>query len=260
MTQRAGRTLIVNADDLGRSPAVDEGIFEAHREGIVTSATLMVGFATDQTGRRLRDVPDLGVGLHVTLTGTTPTLPAEQLPSLVDAEGRLPRNRPQLRELNLHRAEVLAEMRHQLERFHDLTGREPTHLDGHHHCLRVPVVLDAFVELALEHRLPVRRASPEVARRLGESGIPTTDAFIEHFYGDDVRPEVLREILVSLPDGVSEVMCHPGRVDDFLRSGSTYTDERELELQLLTDPELPGILAQHGIRLSHFGNLCASRG
>ncbi|HUO86079.1 MAG TPA: ChbG/HpnK family deacetylase, partial [Thermoanaerobaculia bacterium] len=91
MTDR--RRLIVNADDLGRTAGINEGIFTAHRDGIVSSATLMVAYpAAVEAATALADHPRLGVGLHVQLTGGRPTLPAGRVPSLVDAEGRLPRN------------------------------------------------------------------------------------------------------------------------------------------------------------------------
>lgn len=85
------KRLIVNADDLGRTPGINAGIFEAHARGLVTSATLMVGFtpakeATDAWARS----PEIGIGLHVALTGGRPILPSEEVPSLVDGEGRFP--------------------------------------------------------------------------------------------------------------------------------------------------------------------------
>ena len=89
MTLTHGRQLIVNADDLGRTPGINSGIFEAHARGIVTSATLMVGFeAAQEAASQLTRFPQLGIGLHVTLTGARPLLPPALLPSLVDQDGR----------------------------------------------------------------------------------------------------------------------------------------------------------------------------
>ncbi|HSL81977.1 MAG TPA: ChbG/HpnK family deacetylase, partial [Thermoanaerobaculia bacterium] len=84
--------LIVNADDLGRTPGVNAGIFAAHEGGVVSSATLMVASpAAEEAAAALPRHPGLGVGLHVTLTGSVPVLPPARVPSLVDAAGRLPR-------------------------------------------------------------------------------------------------------------------------------------------------------------------------
>ena len=91
-TVTSEKLLIVNADDLGRTPGINAGVFEAHARGILTSATLMVGFpASRQAARQLDSHPGLGVGLHVTLTGDRPLSPAAAVPSLVDEQGRLPR-------------------------------------------------------------------------------------------------------------------------------------------------------------------------
>lgn len=251
------RLLIVNADDLGRTPGVNAGVFAAHDGGVVSSATLMVASpAAEAAAAALQDRPGLGVGLHVTLTGSVPTLPAGRVPSLVDASGRLPRWPKGL--AGADPGELLAEVRSQLERFRQLTGRLPTHLDSHHHVHRQPAVLAALVAVGREHRLPVRNASPAVGRRLREAGVPTTDLFVEGFLGEGATLETLLELFRSAAaagPGATEVMCHPARPDDALRAESTYADERERELEVLTDPAARAALAVAGLRLGHFGHL-----
>ncbi|MFN7962517.1 MAG: ChbG/HpnK family deacetylase [Thermoanaerobaculia bacterium] len=251
---RGEKVLIVNADDLGRTAGLNAGVFEAHERGLVSSASLMVGFpAAAEAARELPRHPRLGVGLHVTLTGARPLLPPERVPSLVDAQGRFPAKPEGHRGPRLE--EVLAEVRAQLERFRELTGRLPTHLDSHHHSHRLPGVCEAVVTIAFEHRLPVRRASPAVAERLAQAGIPTTDAFLERFFGSEATLEVLLELLATLPPGTSELMCHPGHPDAELARESGYVAERERELAVLTDPRARAALERHGIRLAHFGEL-----
>jgi predicted glycoside hydrolase/deacetylase ChbG (UPF0249 family) len=247
--------LVVNADDLGRTAGINAGVFEAHRRGLLTSATLMVGFpAAVAAAAEWAVHPRLGIGLHVTLTGGgEPTLPVERVPSLVDGAGRLPARPEGL--VRADPAEVLAEVRAQLERFRALTGRLPTHLDSHHHAHRLPPVLAALVAVAHEHRLPVRRASGAVAERLDSAGVSTTDAFVERFFGAEARLDVLLEILGALGPGVTELMCHPARVDEELRRGSSYVAERELELAVLTHPEARRAVDAAGIRLAHFGTV-----
>lgn len=253
------RLLVVNADDLGRTAAINSGVFEAHRRGVVTSATLMVCYpAAADASRGAAACPGLGVGLHVQLSGGAPLLPAESLPSLVDAHGQLPR-RPDQRLACADPSEVRSEVRAQLERFRELTGRLPTHLDSHHHAHRLPVVLDALGELACEHRLPVRAASPRVAAELRRAGIASTDAFVEDFYDEAATPETLRRILEELPRGVTELMCHPGRVDAELRSTSAYVEAREREIEVLTAEDTRRWVQELGIRLVHFGDLAKLR-
>lgn len=253
-TTNANRLLIVNADDLGRTTGINEGILAGHRDGIVSSATLMVAYpAAAEAAAALADHPGLGVGLHVQLTGGRPTLPAERVPSLVDEEGRLPRQPDRI--AGFEPADVLAEVEHQLDLFLDLVGRPPTHLDSHHHSHRVPVVLEALVELARRHGLPVRNSSPVIERRLREAGVVTTDAFVERFFGADTGLDTLVSVLDELGPGATELMCHPARVDDELRADSTYTDARERELATLTHPDARQALIERGIRLATFADV-----
>jgi predicted glycoside hydrolase/deacetylase ChbG (UPF0249 family) len=251
------RLLIVNADDLGRSDGVNRGIFEAHERGLVTSATLMVAFpAASLAAAALTRHTRLGVGLHVTLTGAAPTLPAREVPSLVDAHGLLPRKPEAMGEVEPR--EVLAEVRNQLALFRRLTGRMPTHLDSHHHSHRLPAVLDALIAVAREHGLPIRRASEEVASRATAAGVRTTDRFEERFFGETATLDALLGILRGLGPGVTELMCHPGYTDEELRRGSGYADAREREIAALTDPRVLAALHELGIEATHFGALCGS--
>ncbi len=249
-----GKRVIVNADDLGRTEGINQGILAAHRQGIVTSATLLVNQPAAQGVRALlAEEPKLGVGLHVALTGGPPALRPEQLPSLVDSSGLLPR-KPE----NLDGAapsEVLAEARAQLARFRELLGRLPTHIDSHHHAHRVGPVFDALVTLAWETGLPIRCASPWMKERLRREGIPTTDDFVEKFYEGGVTRETLLGILKDSQPGTTEIMCHPGLVDEELRQASGYADPRAREVQVLTDPEVRLTLQALGIALIHFGQL-----
>ena len=254
MRARPEKWLIVNADDLGRTPGINAGIFEAHRKGLVRSATLMVGFAAAEgVAQEWRRSPEMGIGLHIALTGGRPLLPPQEVPSLVDENGRFPA-RPE----GLSGAlpdEVRAEVEAQFERFRALTGRLPTHLDSHHHSHRLPVVCDALVSLAGRFELPIRNASAEVGDRLRREGIATTDSFVEDFFGEGAQLEVLLKILTNLGGGVTELMCHPARVDEALRRESSYVDERERELAILTHPDAIRILRDSDILLTHFGEL-----
>ena len=246
------RRLIVNADDLGYTPGVTSGIFAAHQRGLVTSTTLMVSRpAAAAAAAELYQYPDLGVGLHVTLTGSNePVLPAGDVGSLLDDEGRLPRY-PDVFPDGAEPSEVLAEVRAQLDRFEELTGRLPTHLDSHHHSHCVPVVLDAVVTVALENDLPVRSSDATVGERLRREGIPTTDTFIVSFIEEGVTREHLLAILDGLQEGVTELMCHPAHIDEALRRDSSYVDARARELELLTADK--AIERTRGLTLCHFG-------
>ncbi len=246
--------LIVNADDLGRSDGINRGVFAAHERGIVTSATLMVGFpAAERAAAELARHPRLGVGLHVTLTGAAPTLPPRDIPSLVDENGLLPRKPDLLGDVSP--GDVLAEVSNQLALFRRLTGRLPTHLDSHHHSHRHPVVLAALLAVAREHALPVRRSSETVAARAAAAGVRTTDRFEEGFFGATVSAATLVALARGLAPGVTELMCHPGYADDELRRESGYADDRDREIAALTDPAVAAAIRELGVELIHFGAL-----
>jgi predicted glycoside hydrolase/deacetylase ChbG (UPF0249 family) len=248
------KRLIVNADDFGRTSGINEGILEAHHRGIVTSATLMVGgSAALAAAQAVSRFPQLGVGLHLCLTGSHPTLPAKQIPSLVDGEGKLPRSPDELK--NPDPQDVMAELSNQLRIFFRLLGRLPTHLDTHHHVHRHPVVLEAVIELARRYNLPVRCSTPSIRARLVARGVTTTDSFSDRFYGSEASKSVLLRLLGELSEGTTELMCHPGRLDPELSASSTYTTDRERELQILIDPEVVSEARRLKIQLIHFGEL-----
>jgi predicted glycoside hydrolase/deacetylase ChbG (UPF0249 family) len=282
----SGKYLIVNADDFGRTPGVSAGVLRAHREGIVTSATVMVNLpAAEAATRRARaEAPDLGLGVHLNLTAGQPVLPAEDLPDLVDNGGRfhpIRRLVPRLEEINLDRVRV--ELVAQIERFR-AWGRPPTHLDAHHHSLYLaPRLFRVLVALAAHYDLPIRYPWPRrlsavadldelaMAHRvepadlprivtgcravLAESGTPTTDRCIISFYGAGATLPHLLELIAGLPEGTTELMCHPGEADAALQESSGYAQQREAELDILTDPEVRGTLAAEGVELVDFSAL-----
>ncbi len=276
------RRLIVNADDYGRSPGVSRGILQAHREGIVTSTTVMINQpGVESQLSEATACPDLGIGLHLTFTAWQPVLPPETIPSLVDAEGlfldqhTLWAHADAVSLTHLH-----AELSAQIERFLALAGRLPDHLDCHHFVHLYPPFFETYADLATRFQLPLRVPFPpepdfEKAVRtlpflegfpvdLVRSMIVTNstllrsrqlaypDHFLSTFFGREALTlDHLLHLLDTLPDGVSELMCHPGYDDPALAS-STYRQEREAELALLTHPEVRRQVAELGIELVTF--------
>jgi predicted glycoside hydrolase/deacetylase ChbG (UPF0249 family) len=248
------RRLIVNADDLGRTAGINQGVFDAHRRGVVSSVTMMVNYPAALEVPALSGAnPALGIGLHVALTGGVPTLPPDRVRSLVDGAGRLPPKPDGLG--GAAPDEVLDEARAQLARFRQIMKRDPTHFDSHHHSHReVPAVLEALVTLGRETGRPVRAASPEVGKRLRREGIKTTDVFVEEFFDEAVTLEVLLRIIGGV-QGTMELMCHPAVVDEELRSTSSYAEPRTRELAVLTDRRAREAVERAGVQLIHFGQL-----
>lgn len=224
------RFLIVNADDLGLSEAVNAGVFAAHTDGIVTSASLMVRqAAAPAAAEAASEHPELAVGLHVDL-------------------GEWIYERGEWIQAYLHcdtddRGEVEAECRAQLERFRALLGRDPTHLDSHQHTHESEPVRGVAEELAAELGVPLRnRAIRYEGGFYGQSGKGEP-------FPDGITPQRLAELIEALPPGWTEIGCHPaaGPVPT-----SSYDAERQLELAALRDPGVKDLLNVSNVKLCSF--------
>lgn len=242
------RYLIVNADDYNLTLGVSRGILQAHRHGIVTSTTVLVNLPGLERCRDLaRETPDLGLGLHLNLTHGIPVRPPARLPSLVESTGRFPRRPARFGEPRLS-AEIRGEFTAQVDHFVATFGRPPTHLDTHHHIHRQPLVLEILTELAHGLSVPVRPPSPDGVGVLRAKGIPSVDRTVGDVDEAALRdPRDLAALLTALPDGFTELMCHPGYCDAELAM-SSYQREREQELRALCDPTLREAIGRAGIR------------
>lgn len=224
------RFLVVNADDLGLFPAVNDGIFSAHEEGVVTSASLMVRQgAAPAAAERVGDHPDLAIGLHIDLGEW----------SYEQGEWNLAYSHCDLDD----RGDVERECHVQLERFRALLGRDPTHLDSHQHVHESEPAKSAAEALASELGVPLRnRAIRYEGGFYGQSGKGDP-------YPEGIAPERLMELIRALPPGWTEVGCHPavGPVPT-----SSYDAERQTELTTLRDPQVKNLLNVMQIKLCSF--------
>jgi hypothetical protein len=237
------KRLIVNADDLGYDPAVTDGIVKAMREGLVTSCTFMVN--TPYSEDAVRGGHGLAVGLHLNLARWRPlsgAIPAELL-----KDGELDERRAAELPAKAVEQETLA----QLDRLQQLLSQPATHLDVHKHLHRHPAVLEGVIAAAKARSLPVRSINAEMRRTLAAAGVKTTD----HFIGEaGTEPywslERLRTELEALPEGTTELMCHPGYMPTHVRSG--YSRQREVELQTFLHMGAQAVVERLGIQLVDF--------
>src|SRR5262249_9461028 len=149
------------ADDFGLSPAVNHGILEAHRQGPVTSTSLMANLPAAAAAVELwREAPALGLGLHLNLTAGRPLTSPERLRALVDRSGHfwvLGQFLLRLRAGTIQRSELERELSAQIE--HALAlGARPDHIDGHHHIQVHPRLAPLVLRLARTYGLPAVRA------------------------------------------------------------------------------------------------------
>jgi len=258
------KSLIVNADDFGFTRDVNQGIVDAHRNGILTATTLMAsGAAFDDAVRLARENPSLDVGCHLVLVGS-PGFP-DTVPHLVLAIRKMP---------------VYELLAAQVRKIVD-AGVVPTHLDTHKHTHLLPPVLDAVARISQEFKIPwVRRPFdfPMEAGGIGWSKRTVSSAmgamrgrfqrilssrgcrFTDHFAGFRMTgaydAAYLEKLIRELPDGSTEFMCHPGRCTEELRGQRTRLKEsREAELRALTAPEVRRALQESGVRLASYRDL-----
>jgi predicted glycoside hydrolase/deacetylase ChbG (UPF0249 family) len=250
------KRLIVNADDFGRSAGVDAGIERAHREGIVTSATLMTNAPSSaHAGERARATPTLGVGVHLVLTYGRPLTDPSRIASLVRENGSFFRPK-ELLARRIDRDEALLEYRAQFARARELIGREPTHVDSHHWVHDHPALSWALSELARETGAAARSHTPEQRDEYRAKGVRTPDHFTREFqHPGHIGLDDLLALLARLEEGVTELMCHPGEPDAELVRTSAYARERPVELAVLVDPRVRAEIERRDIALTTFAAL-----
>jgi len=224
--------LIVNADDFGYATGVNRGIIAAHEHGVVSSTSLMVNMPMATEAVTLAKIhPALGVGLHFAVTNDGG--------AIID-----------LSDL----AMVEQEFKRQYEQFCELLGHPPTHIDSHHHVHLRKELAPLFGEWAEKFGLPVR----------GLGAVHYNGGFYGHWYDEEWQPhpapelisvENLEQILRNLPEGVTELACHPAYLSDDLQS--SYAAEREIELATLLHPRILTVIRDLQLSVVNYATLPA---
>lgn len=261
--------LIVNADDYGMTPATNRGIERAHLEGVVTSTTVMANqAAVGDAGELSNRCPELGVGIHLTLTLGPPLAGPDTVKSLLDPDGQLLGRAALLRKLRtggVVPSEIVAECVAQVAALRAL-DLQPDHWDVHQHLHEYPglgkPIADAMVaEGLLRARNPERarlgqaRLRPKAliqARRRARIAEIVRRKFETPDLLFEASPPHWGDLIRRLPNGVIEAICHPGEPDDALPPSTIDSTERVAELQALCDRKLGDRLAERGVQLATF--------
>ena len=285
------RRLILTADDFGLSPAVNAGIIAAHRDGVLTDASLMVnGAAFEEAVELAQAYSTLSVGLHLVLVQGRATTTPRELPRLIDAAGMFGNN-PVSAGVRYYftpgiRSALRCEVRAQLEKFAK-TGLTLSHVDGHLNIHMHPTVLSILVELApaygiramrlpreplgislrLDRRERLRKLTEAVtfralaayARpRLAAGGIRHPDQMFGLHQSGHVTEPYLLGVIDALPLGVTEIYSHASRVDDEARRWRPPDYECEAELAALTSSRVRAALDAAGIEPISYRDLASS--
>ena len=218
--------VVFNADDFGASTGVNRGILECHTHGVLTSTSLMVtGRAVREAVSMARDHPALAIGLHWDVWGEDE------------------------REFDIENAEaVRGEFARQLDAFHQLLGRMPTHVDSHRHAHREEHLMPLFRELVAPLGVPLR----------GDGRVNFVGGFYAQWEWQVTNLEYVsvsflqRLLREEVPAGWTEISCHPGYPSPDFRP--VYLPERVTEVRTLTDVRIRQTLDELGIRLVSYAD------
>ena len=275
------KNLIITADDFGAAVEVNEAVERAHRNGILSAASLMVaGAAVRDAVARAKTMPKLRVGLHLVLVEGRPVLPARAVPDLVDEAGHFRTDMARAGAAMFFfpkvRAQLAAEIEAQFAAF-AVTGLALDHVNAHKHFHLHPTIAGLMVKIgkrfgvkgarvplepqAVLGRIETHKASAIVAltapfarslrRRFRQAGIVSPDQVFGLAWSGAMTQTRLRGLVEHLPEGLSEIYLHPATGP---YPGSAPGYQYEGELAALTDPALPGHLAAKAIRTGGFGD------
>jgi chitin disaccharide deacetylase len=259
--------VIISADDFGLSAAVNEAVEQAHRDGILQAASLMVAApAAADAVRRARALPNLRVGLHLVVIEGPAVLPPADIGGLVDATGQFPSDQFRLgvryASLPAIRRQLGAEIRAQFAAF-AATGLALDHANAHKHMHLHPIVGRLVLDIGREFGLPAIRIPaepPDVLRRCGTrvgpaawalyrwtavlrrqaraAGVAMNDYCFGLAWSGHMTADRVRRLMQVLPDGLSEIYFHPAVRRDALLCRLMPDYEHQAELAALLDRAL----------------------
>lgn len=247
--------LIVNADDFGYSRAVNFGIVDAFKLGIVRSTTLMTNMpGFDHAIELAKENPDLGLGIHLVLTTG---LSLTHGKTISDSSGAFLKQQELLKRLEqneINLTEIEQEYEAQIEKAFR-TGVKITHFDSHHHIHMNPVILPIFLKISKKYDVAVRMFQPADLLE-GYHKIIVPAAFSQDFYGENATSEgLIKELELHKNFESFEVMCHPAYLDETILSGSSYNTARTKELSVLMSPGVLEYISEQKIELINFAGL-----
>lgn len=253
------KQLIINADDFGMSEAFSLGVVKGFKEGVISSVSLMVNLPASQFAADLaKEIPSMYLGLHSNLVLGRPCSDPKEIPTLVDENGLFLgskdyKNGKRLFNYQDAKTEILAQM----DRFEELTGYKPTHIEGH--SALDENIGQAFYDIAVEKSIhasmfagadvPELKGYKKVRMDYTKMAVLDRGVSVEDFLRDYF------DVLSSDDTQVTELHFHPGYIDQFILDHSTLTFPRCRDLATLLDSRVKEWIEANKIELIHFGNL-----
>jgi len=258
----------VNADEYGFNPHASLGIIKAHRNGIVTSTTVMMNIATSLELCWLRRHPRLGVGLHLNITMGKPVSRLGKVKSLIRGRhfhGPVTFDKPPWDSFiaQLKVDEVEEEFRAQAMLFKKRLGFAPDHLDSHFHIAGHPKIFPIYSRLAEELQIPARLPvwfDPQgkfsivtgLAKRMRKSCRTTDYGCFRYFCIEETPEDKFIKALKSVKEGITEFMFHPGLLDEEDEKEMLNSILRAVDLEILTNHRVKQAVTKQKIRLVSF--------
>lgn len=250
--------LVVVADDFGLCSGVNRGCIEALKNGLVTELSLVVSWPGTKAAVKLAQDNNINeVGIHLTLNDYNNT--GEYL--------RTADYRKMLIEESAENLQALA--RKELDTFEHLMGRPPSHITSHQHTQQHPKLVEMIAAYATKHGIYIRRAAnfshdenpvgdiEKANQEYARLGVKFADYFFGHVQGEyeKVKAAFLKELNSVEDNSVTELMFHPGFIDEFLSKYSTMTDTRERDIKLAKDENFQNKINELGFRLVSFAEI-----
>ncbi len=252
--------IIFNADDLGYSEAVTLGIIKAHTYGLIKSTTMMVNMeASPMSANLAKKYPDLYVGLHVNIVIGKPCCHSSKIPSLVNEKGFFNTKERIKNKIPLNKEEIKLEVRAQVEKFKELMGYYPTHIEGH--AIRDSGLFYGIKEIAKELNLHFTDIE------IDNSGKIINVGKNNHGYELPEYPDVmyydktadieywLKDLGNILNKNLVEMHTHPGYIDQFLLDNSSYNIPRAKETEIACSKELKKWVQNNNVELITFEDI-----
>ncbi|MBP2058227.1 putative glycoside hydrolase/deacetylase ChbG (UPF0249 family) [Lactobacillus colini] len=245
------KRILLRADDLGYSRAVNYGIYDSIHNGIINNVGVMVNMPSTQMGIDLLKDEDIDYGMHTNITNGKPVLSAEEVPSLVDENGNF--NRSKIYRENygkpdiINLDEVTAEIDAQYHRFLDLIGRKPDYFEGH------AVMSDNFIKglhiVADRYDLPILDFSFD-GSPLNFKNNTEFNVFMESMRPNYDPYKILEEMIKHSEDEqIPMMVCHPGYLDQYILNTSSLTIPRTQEVSMAIDPKVAELIRTNDIHL-----------
>lgn len=287
------RFLICNADDFGIGRRITDAIVDCHVNGIISNTTLMANMpAAEYACKRAKELPSLGVGVHLTLTEGRPLSPAERVSDLIDEQGQFLPVAIQRRQLWQGRKileQVQYEFTAQIERTFEL-GITPTHSDSHHAIHKMPIARKAMIKVLQKFNIfrarrsggyywTARGAAMSLRLRRVYLNCPMTLRTVMHFWNQFLihragiqtpNQKINREMLIptlkdpkqrllaclaNLPTGVSEMVFHPGYPDPEVKDPESFAAIRQIDTVLAADLDILAAIKKHDINLISYRDI-----